>query len=238
MASWWLLARHRTKTIFGATVNTISHIYTSHHTHKWENLGWRAKRCCYNIWADYFCALTRCQTPDAKLISNPVTSPNINQHYSDVKNAMWSRLCLCCYSCLIGPIAPILTMLILWKCLFSTFLSASHLLHFIRALLSHNNSHWVSVLAESCVKHISGSSSILVSHSTDCYRNRRNWQWEIEHSIQDTISKKRSTHGSSHTTSTKISPLNVCNNWPPRKQRAKNTECDKHQKQDNKLNIL
>lgn len=30
--------------------------------------------------------LPLCQTPDAKLIS--ITSPNINKHYSDVRNAM------------------------------------------------------------------------------------------------------------------------------------------------------
>lgn len=145
MASWWLLAQHRDKNHLQCYCK-----YNLSHLHKPSWAQMRKFRMeaetlllpC--IWAGHCCALTRCQTADVQLISNPLTSPNINQHYSDVKNAMWSRLCLRCYSCLIGPIAPILTMLILWKCLFPSFLSASHLLHFISALLNHNNSHCLS----------------------------------------------------------------------------------------------
>lgn len=66
---------------------------------------------------------------------------------------MWSCLCLCGNSRLTGTSVPILTMLILWKCLFP-----SYLLHFISALLNDTWSH--CMLVEGYIKHMSSHSSV------------------------------------------------------------------------------
>lgn len=118
MVSWWLLAQCRDKNHLRCYCKyNLSNLHKPSHAQMRKFRMEAEKLLLQCIWAGYSCTLICCQTADAKLINIP--TPNINQHYSDQKNALWSHLCLCCYSCLIGPIALIVTMLILWKCIVS-----------------------------------------------------------------------------------------------------------------------
>lgn len=103
------------------------------------------------IWASYCCAPDTLSYPWCRF-NNPITSPNINQHYSDVKNAVWSLLCLCCYSCFIRPTAPVSTNFMENACFHSSSLPPICYISLVLFWTTLPATVWVSVLAESCAE--------------------------------------------------------------------------------------